>query len=54
MNIPWASARGVPDAAVNQAEESAKKLEARYLSEKNEEMYGRAVSMLKAGTLLTR
>ena len=42
------------DAAVNQAEESAKKLEARYLSEKNEEMYGRAVSMLKAGTLLTR
>lgn len=38
------------DAAVNQAEESAKKLEARYLSEKNEEMYGRAVSMLKAGT----
>lgn len=38
------------DAAVKQAEESAKKLEARYLSEKNEDMYGKAVRMLKAGT----
>ncbi|MBI4949484.1 MAG: DUF2802 domain-containing protein [Deltaproteobacteria bacterium] len=38
------------DAAVKQAEDSAKKLEARYLSEKNEDMYGRAVKMLKAGT----
>ncbi|MBI5454772.1 MAG: DUF2802 domain-containing protein [Deltaproteobacteria bacterium] len=38
------------DAAVKQAEDSAKKLEALYVSERNEDMYSKAVRMLKSGT----
>ncbi len=38
------------DAAVKQAEDSAKKLKALYVSERNEDMYSKAVHMLKAGT----
>lgn len=38
------------DTAVKQAEDSAKKLEALYVSERNEDMYTKAVRMLKAGT----
>lgn len=38
------------DAIVAQAEGSAKKLEALYMSERNDDMYSKAVRMLKAGT----
>lgn len=38
------------DAAVRQAEDSAKKLEALYVSERNDDMYSKAVRMLKSGT----
>ncbi|MBI2413291.1 MAG: DUF2802 domain-containing protein [Deltaproteobacteria bacterium] len=38
------------DAIVKQAEDSARKLEALYVSERNEDMYSKAVRMLKSGT----